>query len=78
MTSQRLKGSCLCGSITYEAEKIETRIGHCHCSMCRKFNGAAFSTFAKVKLEHFRWLSGEDLLKGYNAENGTVRPFCSN
>ncbi|MGH1541124.1 MAG: GFA family protein [Arenicella sp.] len=69
-------GQCLCGSIRYEVLEIQPRMGHCHCSMCRKFHGAAFATYAEAKKEHFRWLSGENLLQEYCADNGTVRQFC--
>lgn len=45
--------------------------------MCRKFHGEAFATFAGVSRSHFRWVEGEHALKGYTAENGTTRTFCS-
>ena len=69
-------GQCLCGSIKYQVDKIEPKMGHCHCSMCRKFHGAAFATFGEAKREDFHWLEGEDYLQSYQAENGTVRQFC--
>lgn len=69
-------GSCLCGSVKYEVDRIEPRMGHCHCSMCRKFHGAAFATLGEAESRHFRWLAGEDKLEAYAAPNGTVRRFC--
>ena len=71
-----LNGSCLCGEIEFEITQIEPRLGHCHCRMCRKFHGAAFSTFAEAKPQNFRWLKGESMLKTYTAENKTKRKFC--
>ena len=71
-------GQCLCGSIKYQVEKIEPKMGHCHCSMCRKFHGAAFATFGEAFSKNFRWLEGEALLKSYRANNDTIRQFCSN
>jgi len=53
-------------------------MAHCHCSMCRKFHGAAFATFAEAKQDDFRWVAGQELLKSYVAENGSVREFCGN
>lgn len=44
--------------------------------MCRKFHGAAFSTFGEAASKDFRWTSGENHLKEYIAENGSVRQFC--
>lgn len=70
------KGQCLCGSITYEVDKIEPRMGHCHCSMRCKFHGATFATFGQDRCENFRWLSGRELLTDYVADNGTTRQFC--
>jgi hypothetical protein len=51
-------------------------MAHCHCTMCRKFHGAAYSTFGEAKLENFKWLAGEDKLVQYVADNGSVRQFC--
>ena len=70
-------GQCLCGRIQYQVDKIEPKMAHCHCIACRKFHGAAFSTFGEAKQENFHWIKGEDLLKGFIAENGSVRQFCS-
>ena len=72
----KIKGSCLCGKIQYAVRELEPNMGHCHCSMCRKFHGAAFATLASVKTENFMWESGEAHLKAYRADNGTVRKFC--
>ncbi len=71
-------GSCLCGKITFAADKFLPRVGHCHCKMCQKFHGAAFSTFVEVKLADFHWLTGHELLTEYQAENQSVRKFCRN
>ncbi|RBP47067.1 GFA family protein [Arenicella xantha] len=72
-----LTGSCLCGAIRYQAETLRHTIGNCHCGMCRKFSGAAFSTFGEVPADKFRWTSGEHKLKTYVAQNGSKRQFCS-
>jgi hypothetical protein len=70
------RGSCLCGAIRFEVDQFAPRTGNCHCSMCRKFHGAAYATIAEARREHFRWLRGEDQLKSYTASNGTTRCFC--
>jgi hypothetical protein len=44
--------------------------------MCRKFHGAAFSTFGEVRLENLCWISGAEHLHSYVAPNRTVRQFC--
>ena len=78
MNTQRYKGSCLCGGIRYEVSNVNKDMAHCHCTMCQKFHGAAFSTFGSAHQDNFRWLAGETLLKTFEASNGTKRRFCRN
>ncbi len=70
------QGSCLCGDIVFEASQFQPLAGHCHCNMCQKFHGAAFSTFVEVSTDHLRWIKGESLLSHYQAENESRRSFC--
>lgn len=76
MTNTRYKGSCLCQAVKYEVAAIEPLMSHCHCSMCRKFHGAAFATYGEALKNNFRWTSGVENLSNYLAENGTSRQFC--
>ncbi|PKF48922.1 GFA family protein [Enterovibrio nigricans] len=71
-----LTGQCLCGQIAYEVNQLEPKMGHCHCTMCRKFHGSAFATFGEAKASHFRFTKGGNTLCVYEAENGTKRSFC--
>lgn len=70
------RGSCLCGAVKYEIDESPPRVAHCHCSMCRKFHGAAYATIAGISRSKFRLVAGDDALKGYTASNGTTRTFC--
>ena len=72
----KFKGSCLCGKIEYEVDEFSSEMGHCHCSMCRKFHGAAFATLGEASKQNFRWLKGESQLQSFTADNGTTRQFC--
>ena len=74
--NKQYKGGCLCGEIQYLVDQIEPQMAYCHCRMCRKFHGAAFSTFGEAKVKNFHWLKGEQNLKTYRAPNGTERQFC--
>lgn len=69
-------GQCLCGKVQYEFDTLSPLMGHCHCSMCRKFHGAAFASLGEVPKEDFRWTKGEKALKSYTADNQTIRRFC--
>lgn len=70
------RGQCLCGAVKYEVDGFSPKMAHCHCSMCRKFHGAAFATYGETRKSDFRWLQGEGELQCYTADNGTTRRFC--
>lgn len=69
-------GRCLCGVVRYEVDGPFQMMMHCHCSMCRKHHGAAFSTFASAPLSGFRWLQGEDSIVTYQSSSEGKRSFC--
>jgi hypothetical protein len=71
-----LRGSCLCGGIGYEVQRLASRIQHCACRTCRKAHAAAFNTAARVRREDFRWLQGEPLLRAFESSPGKLRHFC--
>ena len=71
-----LTGSCLCGDIAFEVAGPIDQIGHCHCSMCRKFHGAAFATFGIAAPEDFRWRQGEEKVSHYKSSTHGWRNFC--
>lgn len=71
-----IRGSCLCGAVAYEVTAPFQFLGNCHCSMCRKANGAAYVTWGIVERGSFRWTAGEDLVQGYASSPGTTRCFC--
>ncbi|WP_345790078.1 GFA family protein [Marinobacter caseinilyticus] len=71
-----IKGSCLCGAVTYEITAAFQFLGNCHCSMCRKSNGAAFATWGILNPGTFHWTSGETLIQNYETSPGNTRLFC--
>lgn len=72
-----IKGSCLCGKVSYEYRGELGPIVFCHCSRCRKAQGSAFGTNSPVKAADFSLLSGEDVLREYESSPGKHRVFCS-
>ena len=72
-----LEGSCLCGGVRYRAERAAGPMASCHCQMCRKAHGSAFSIILPVRRAGFSWLSGEHLLTCYESSPGKHRWFCS-
>ncbi len=78
MKDSEILGGCLCGSVRY---KITAPLGiaeHCHCSMCRKAHGAAFSTNAVVPTDALTVTSGAALISQYQSSPRRRKCFCSN
>ncbi|MBB5321462.1 GFA family protein [Marinobacter oulmenensis] len=69
-------GRCLCGDISYEYDGPLGPVALCHCQQCRRAHGSAFSASAPVQRVHFRYLSGEDLVREYPSSPGKHRGFC--
>jgi len=75
--SQHHQGRCACGAIHY---RITTRIRqavNCHCSMCRRHNGAAFSSYAVVPEKFFEIDDAEGKLANYPFSERVHKHFCS-
>lgn len=75
-----MKGSCLCGGVTYEVEPPFGVFQYCHCSRCRKFTGSAHAANIFVAPEQFRWLAGEELVGRYEKPDAKyfATCFCKN
>ena len=71
-----LTGNCLCGDIAFEIDGPVEIVGHCHCSMCRKFHGGAFATFGTSAPKDFRWARGAERIRSYQSSARGYRHFC--
>ncbi|MGH0030678.1 MAG: GFA family protein [Myxococcota bacterium] len=71
-----IAGSCLCGAVRYEATTRAGPMGACHCTMCRKAHGSAFSSVQPVARDGFRFTAGESELRAYESSPGKRRWFC--
>lgn len=71
-----IQGSCLCGSVAFEAGALTSPIGHCHCRTCQKAHSAAFATTARAAREGFRWTRGTEQRRHFESSPGKLRHFC--
>lgn len=71
-----ITGECFCGKVTYKVERPLRDARSCHCSRCRKIFSAQASAYAEVEPGSFTWLTGEALLKTFDAGNGMGVQFC--
>jgi hypothetical protein len=74
--TEPVRGRCLCGGVQFEITGPLMSPLNCHCSQCRRQHGAAFRSRVRVKVDDFRWLQGEHLVKFYETERGYLRGFC--
>jgi hypothetical protein len=52
MNATTKTGSCLCGAVALEFQIPTLFATHCHCSMCRRSNGAGFVKVADAMLAY--------------------------
>lgn len=62
MQGEKIKGSCLCGEVTYQFIGPTKVFQYCHCTRCRKITGSAHASNIIIDPADFEWLSGEKLV----------------
>lgn len=60
-------GHCLCESVAFEVAGPVTRVEVCHCGRCQRAYGSGLAATMYARLDHFRWLRGEDVLRWHDA-----------
>jgi hypothetical protein len=78
-----IRGSCLCGGVTFEIDRARGPAEFCHCNRCRKRSGSASLLTIRVNTKDYRLLTGRDFVKAYTAPILRSLPpyqsfFCSN
>ena len=68
-------GGCLCGDIRFQVTKDPIWVGHCHCTLCRRQTGTAFTTGVDFAIEAFEWTKGKP--DHYRDAMGVDRSFCA-
>lgn len=71
-----IQGTCLCGTLRYEITGPFVDMLYCHCSRCRKQQGAPFATIGTVAIGDLHWLAGEQEVARHSAAPGGPRHFC--
>ena len=69
-----LTGGCNCGAIKFEVVGDVKSVVNCHCNLCRKMNGSAFSTYVAVTDDDFKLVSGD--LLAHNVSEHAEKSFC--
>ena len=66
-------GRCLCGAVTFAAERVEAEHHGCHCGMCRRWSGGTAFFAAQCAGVTF---AGHDQLGRYASSQWAERGFC--
>lgn len=82
MAEEAIRGSCLCGGVTFEIMRAVGPFELCHCSRCRKASGSAYVAGVGVLAADFRLLGGAELIRRFEAPVRESPPgyrtsFCS-
>jgi hypothetical protein len=71
-----MNGTCLCKAVRFSVTPPTLWCAHCHCSLCRRSNGAAFVTWVGVAEDRFAVTSGAEDLVWYGSSSEGQRGFC--
>lgn len=78
MAQEMVKGSCLCGAITFSIKGALPNAYQCHCSLCRKVTGANANAATLVTNEQFSWDNTTDVeqIAHFSKPTGYRSDFC--
>jgi hypothetical protein len=73
-----VRGSCLCGGVSYVITAPPVRCRTCHCSRCRKAGSAAHMSWLAAPFDGLHFTRGEDLLTTYEVPEARyfTHRFC--
>jgi hypothetical protein len=67
---------CLCGDHVWRVDEPLKLLHHCHCTMCRKHQGSAYTTMGAVAPERLAWLERGEAI-AYESSPGFRRLSCA-
>lgn len=71
-----LKGSCLCGAVSFEIHGNLRSARYCHCANCRKFSGSDQAAWGLAETDQFAVTPQQPNVTKFNSGGG-LRVFCS-
>lgn len=75
--SDKIKGSCLCGKVTFTVVNEFKQFHLCHCLQCRKITGSAHASNLFTRAENIEWTSGQALTQTFDhPDNNFRKVFC--
>lgn len=77
-TDGLVRGSCMCGGISFSLNETFRRVHHCHCSRCRKARAAAHATNGITSADAVEFAHGADNVKFFKLAGAKYysQAFC--
>ena len=74
-----IRGSCLCGEVTFVLKGSAEIFHMCHCSRCRKSTGSAHASNIIAPPDNIEWLSGEENIRRFKLPEAKyfTKTFCA-
>ncbi|MGI9287229.1 MAG: GFA family protein [Pseudomonadales bacterium] len=74
-----VKGSCLCGAVTFELSGTADAFHLCHCTRCRRSTGSSNASNIFTAGQNLRWLSGTDSTRRFDLPEAEfyAKQFCT-
>ncbi|MFD2165691.1 GFA family protein [Thalassotalea euphylliae] len=74
----KTRGSCNCGTVTFQIHTVLNDVYICHCSICRKSTGSGGIAVCVVPNTQFEWLTGQnDIKTWYKPGHDWETTFCT-
>lgn len=77
MIEQVFQAFCACRNVQIRFSAENLRCINCHCGLCRRLSGAAYSTWLSVDTDRFDLHTGADEVARYEATDNFHRYFCT-
>jgi hypothetical protein len=71
-----IKGSCLCGAVSFEIQGPLNTARYCHCANCRKFSGTGDAAWALAQTSQITIAPAVPAVTKFNSGGG-LRVFCA-
>jgi hypothetical protein len=75
--AEPMRGSCLCGAVSFEVTEPFAGVSQCHCTTCKRISGGTGTVSGRVRTGAIRIQSGQELIRTYQPSEGTAKSFCS-
>lgn len=75
MTTSPEPTKCHCGAVALKLSVAPRAPINCHCGLCRRLSGSAFTTWVTAKVEEVE-IDGEEELSLYQPTTNLERKFC--